>query len=148
MRHNDAKRTPNQPDWICNQDNGRCGSPSKTGAWFPTSSWDEGFATNVATVKKGYQSKPMYPAKDNVTVPPEVWEAKDRMNSMQSAVAAASRVHEGTGNTKAALADSLEFYELVRAAKNGGVFPNVGRVPQSEVGKKIAQALDEPPFIN
>jgi hypothetical protein len=39
MRQNTNKRGENQPDFICNQDTGRCGLNGRTGKFMPTGEW-------------------------------------------------------------------------------------------------------------
>lgn len=39
MRQNTNKRGANQPDFICNQDAGRCGMNGRTGKFMPTGEW-------------------------------------------------------------------------------------------------------------
>lgn len=134
MSRNTKKTKPNQPDWYCNQDNGDCGKPGKFG-FMPTAAWDNSFPTNVSKAKVVNPPEPK--------VSGEVWEAKDRMNCMQTAINAAASLHEGSGKIDEAKRDALEFYDLLRQAKHG-LIPRLNKTPQSSAGKKIAQAMGEP----
>ena len=141
MSRNLNKKLPNHPDWICDQVNGECGQISKAGKWFATGAWDEPFQSNVQAAKTATQ-----PQNNNGNVSPEVWEAKDRMNCMQTAVNAASEIYQGSGEIDRALQDALKFYDLLRQAKSGVV--KRYKAPISEVGKKIANAINDDEEIN
>jgi len=137
MSRNPNKKQPNHPDWICNQNNGKCGRTGKKG-WFATGAWDEPFQTNVANAKVQQQSPPL---QQNGTVPPEVWEAKDRMHAMQTAINAASEIYQGSGEIEKAMQDALKFYDLLRQAKQGTI-PRY-KAPVSKAGKLVAHAMGE-----
>ena len=146
MSQNANKRTPNQPDWVCDQVNGQCGTPGKKpGTWYPTGAWENTYQGNVATAKQGYQTKPVMPA-TNGNVPAEVWEAKDRMMTMMSSIRASADIHQGSGKTEEALADALRFYDLLRQAKQGVI--QRYKAPISTAGKKIASAMTEEVEVN
>lgn len=64
ISRNPNKKKPNQPDWLCNQDNGECGGLGKTGKWFPTGAWDKSYPTNINETKRAVNNNGNEPTKE------------------------------------------------------------------------------------
>lgn len=133
-----------QPGEPCENCGAELVTNPKTGKVFcPEKCWLKGATPKPQTSSPSPQSAE---TRAVLNVPASVWEAKDRLSAMQTAINAASALHQGTGNTAKALADAKLFYEQLRLAKQGLIARNpVGPVlkPKSAIGKKIAKVMQE-----
>lgn len=138
MSVNENKKSPRAPDFLCNQDNGKCGSTrtyndkeyfNPTGAWKPR--------PRTAEQPRETQAP---------KVDPKVWEMKDRLSQAQTAMNSASAVYQGTSDVKATIEAYRLFYNELRLAKFGTLPSATLPATHSEVGRKIAEAMkgDEP----
>ena len=82
------------------------------------------------------------PSSQTNNVSREVWEAKDRLSAMQTALNCASNVNQQSGDAEKTIQDAKKYYNLLRQAKQGLIQRENPNDPTSETETKGTEPID------